>query len=170
MPVENERKYVLSPAFDVGRLKDWKALEIRQGYLDDGPRIRQIGADFVFTYKKWAPHARELVEIETPISRDDFELLWPLRVQAVQKTRYVKMVGDEEWVVDTLRDDAGEVYFVLAEAELPRFQLDPKAVPDEISAFVVHAVAYDDNRFTNKKLADRDYALRLLASVRVAAD
>lgn len=170
MPVENERKYVLSPAFDAGRLKDWKALEIRQGYLDDGPRIRQIGADFVFTYKKWAPHAGELVEIETPISRDDFELLWPLRVQAVQKTRHVKVMGDEEWVVDTLRDDTGEVYFVLAEAELPRFQAEPASVPAEIAEYILYAVAHDDNRFTNKKLADRDYALRLLASVRVAAD
>lgn len=171
MPVENERKYVLSPAFDAGRLSGWRPVEIRQAYLDDGPRIRQIGADFVFTYKKWAPHARELVEIETPISRDDFELLWPLRVQSVQKTRHIKLVGNEapesaeEWVVDFLRDDSGEVYFVLAEAELPRFQSDPKAVPDEIADFVIHAVAYDDNRFTNKKLADRDYALRMLAMV-----
>ncbi|WP_443747178.1 hypothetical protein [Asticcacaulis solisilvae] len=168
MPVENERKYVLSPGFDAGRLKGWQALEIRQCYMDDGPRIRQIGADFIFTYKKWAPHAGELVEIETPISRDDFELLWPLRVQSVQKTRHVKVIGDEEWVVDFLRDDAGDVYFVLAEVELPRFQAQPEAVPDEIAAYVLHAVAADDNRFTNKKLSDREYALRLLASVPAA--
>src|SRR5438067_721153 len=70
MPVENERKYVLSPAFDAARLAGWRPVEIRQAYLDDGPRIRQIGAEFVFTYKKWAPHANELVEIETPLSRD----------------------------------------------------------------------------------------------------
>ncbi len=170
MPVENERKYVLSPAFDGERLAGWRAVEIRQAYLDDGPRIRQIGADFVFTYKKWAPHAGELVEIETPISRDDFELLWPMRVQSVQKTRYVKVVGDEEWVVDFLRDDAGEVYFVLAEVELPRYQAEPRIVVDEIADFVVHAVAANDNRFTNKKLSDRDYALRLLASVSAAVE
>jgi len=168
MPVENERKYVLSPAFDAGRLKGWQALDIRQCYMDDGPRIRQIGADFVFTYKKWAPHAGELIEIETPISREDFELLWPMRVQAVQKTRYVKVVGDEEWVVDFLRDDTGEVYFVLAEAELPRFQAEPGAVPEEIAGFLLYSVAADDNRFTNKKLADRDYALRLMATVAAA--
>jgi CYTH domain-containing protein len=165
MPVENERKYVLSPGFDAGRLKGWQEVEIRQAYLDDGPRIRQIGADFIFTYKKWAPHAGELVEIETPISREDFELLWPLRVQSVQKTRHIKVVGDEEWVVDFLRDDAGDVFFVLAEVELPRFQAEPRAVVDEIADFVLYAVAADDNRFTNKKLADRDYALGLLAQV-----
>jgi len=165
MPVENERKYVLSPGFDTGRLTDWQRVEIRQAYLDDGPRIRQIGADFIFTYKKWAPHAQELIEIETPISRDDFELLWPLRVQSVQKTRHIKVLGDEEWVVDTLRDDAGDVYFVLAEVELPRFQAEPRAVVADIADFVIHAVAADDNRFTNKKLADRDYALALLAGL-----
>jgi len=165
MPVENERKYVLSPGFDAARLQGWRQVEIRQAYLDDGPRIRQIGADFIFTYKKWAPHAGELVEIETPISREDFELLWPLRVQSVQKTRHIKVVGDEEWVVDFLRDDAGDVFFVLAEVELPRFQAEPRAVVDELAGFVLHAVAADDNRFTNKKLADRDYALGLLAHV-----
>ncbi len=170
MPVENERKYVLSPAFDAGRLKDWQQVEIRQAYLDDGPRIRQIGADFVFTYKKWAPHAGELVEIETPISREDFEMLWPLRVQSVQKTRHIKVLGDEEWVVDFLRDDAGDVFFVLAEVELPRFQAEPRAVVEEIRAFALHAVAADDNRFTNKKLADREYALGLLASLKMAVE
>ncbi len=165
MPIENERKYVLSPGFDTGRLKGWQVLEIRQCYMDDGPRIRQVGADFIFTYKKWAPHAGELIEIETPISQEDFEMLWAMRVQAVQKTRYVKVVGDEEWVVDTLRDEGGEVYFVLAEVELPRFQAEPGALPDEIAGYVVHAVAAEDTRFANKKLADREYALRLLASV-----
>lgn len=165
MPVENERKFVLPPTFDAGRLDDWARADIRQAYLDDGPRIRQIGGEYLFTYKKWVPQARELVEIETSISRDDFELLWPLRVEAVQKTRYVKNIGDHEWVVDFLHDDDGATYFVLAEVEMPRFQAAPDVIPDEIRDHILHAVDADDNRFTNKKLSDRDYARDMLAKV-----
>ena len=165
MPVENERKYVLAPDFSSDRLTGWARFDILQAYLDDGPRIRKFGADYLFTYKKWAPHAQELVEIETPISREDFELLWPMRVEAVQKTRYILDTDDGEWVVDFLRDGDGEVYFVLAEVELSRGQALPKAIPDAIHGHILYAVAADDNRFTNKKLADQDYARKMLEKV-----
>ena len=165
MPVENERKYVLSPAFSVDGLQGWARFDILQAYLDDGPRIRKFGGDYLFTYKKWAPHVKELVEIETAISREDFDLLWPMRVEAVQKTRYIKETEDGEWVVDFLRDDRGEVYFVLAEVELSRFQALPDDIPAEIRAHILYAVAAEDNRFTNKKLSDQDYAEGLLAKV-----
>jgi len=162
MPIENERKYVLSLDFDAGALEGWERFEVQQAYLDDGPRIRRFGGEHIFTYKKWAPQARELVEIETAISREDFELLWPLCVEAVRKTRYVKETADGEWVVDFLRDDKDRVYFVLAEVELSRFEMTPDEIPAEIAGHIVFAVPADDNRFTNKKLADRDYARELL--------
>ncbi len=161
MPVENERKYVLRPDFDAGRLAGWTRHDIRQAYLDDGPRIRQRDEDFIFTYKKWVPQAGELVEIETPISEDDFNLLWPLCVQRIAKIRYVLMTDDVEWVVDFLRDDNGQVYFVLAEAELPRGQAAPNHIPAEIAGGILHAVDAADNRFTNKKLSDQAYAAGL---------
>ncbi len=165
MPVENERKYVLPPDFDSDQLKGWACFDILQAYLDDGPRIRKFGGDYLFTYKKWAPHVKELVEIETAISREDFELLWPMRVEAVQKTRYIKETDDGEWVVDFLRDDTGRVYFILAEVELSRFKAVPDDIPEEIRVHILHAVEAEDNRFTNKKLSDRDYAEGLLAKV-----
>jgi len=161
MPVENERKYVLKPDFDAGRLTGWTKHAIRQAYLDDGPRIRQRGDDYIFTYKKWVPQAGELVEIETAISEDDFNLLWPLCVQRIAKTRYVLMQDEVEWVVDFLCDDQGQVYFVLAEAELPRGQAVPRHIPAEIESGILHSVAAADNRFTNKKLSDRVYAASL---------
>ncbi len=165
MPVENERKYVLSPDFSSDRLEGWTRFDILQAYLDDGPRIRKFGADYLFTYKKWAPHAKELVEIETPISREDFDLLWPMRVEAVQKTRYILDTDDGEWVVDFLRDAGGEVYFVLAEVELARGEALPKVIPDAIHDHIVYAVAAEDNRFTNKKLSNEGYAARMLEKV-----
>lgn len=158
MPVENERKYVLDIGFDAGHLKGWTRHDIRQGYLDDGPRIRQRDADYIFTYKKWVPHAGELVEIETPVSEDDFDLLWPLCVKRIAKTRYVLMQDEVEWVVDFLHGNDEQVYFVMAEAELPRGQAVPRNIPAEIESGILHSVDAADNRFTNKKLADRDYA------------
>ncbi len=165
MPVENERKYVLPTDFSPGRLEGWTRFDILQAYLDDGPRIRKFGEDYLFTYKKWAPHAKELVEIETAISQEDFDLLWPMRVEAVSKVRYILDTDDGEWVVDFLRDDKGEVYFVLAEVELSRGQALPKVIPDAVHGHIVYAVAAEDNRFTNKKLSDPDYAARLLEKV-----
>jgi hypothetical protein len=165
MPVENERKYVLSPSFEGDALEGWVRVDIQQAYLDDGPRIRKFGAHYLFTYKKWAPHVKELVEIETAISQDDFDLLWPMHVQAIQKTRYIKNTDDGEWVVDFLRDPDGEVYFVMAEVELSRFKAVPDHIPDEISDHIVFAVEAEDNRFTNKKLSNRDYAANMLAKV-----
>jgi CYTH domain-containing protein len=161
VPVENERKYVLKSDFDAGCLTGWTRHDIRQAYLNDGPRIRQRDEDYIFTYKKWVPHAGELVEIETAISEDDFNLLWPLCIQRIAKTRYVLMTDEVEWVVDFLRDDNGQVYFVLAEAELPRGQAAPGHIPVEIAGGILHSVDAADNRFTNKKLSNQAYAAGL---------
>jgi hypothetical protein len=165
MPIENELKYVLPPDFDPAALIGWDRHEIRQAYLDDGPRIRQMDADYLFTYKKWVPDARELVEIETAISHDDFGLLWPLCVERLRKVRYARRIKDAEWVVDFLTDASDEVYFVLAEVEMPRFAKSPDSIPQEIREHIVYAVDSSDNGFTNKKLSDPDYARELYDKV-----
>lgn len=165
MPIENERKYVLSINFDAALLVDWARIEINQAYMDDGPRIRQYGNDFIFTYKKFVPLSKELVEIETAITRDDFNLLWSMHVEALTKTRYTKRVGEDEWVVDFLFDAAGQVYFIMAEVEMPRYQAAPEHIPTEIADHIVYVVAPNDNRFTNKKLSDQSYAQEILATI-----
>lgn len=165
MPIENELKYVLPLDFSEASLKDWQRHDIRQGYLEEGPRIRQRDDDYLFTYKKWVPAAKLLVEIETLIPGSDFDLLWPLCVERLQKTRYVKMADECEWVVDFLRDAAGAVYFVQAEVEMPEGQAGPDGIPDVVRNHIVYAVAAEDNRFTNKKLADPDYAATLRRKV-----
>jgi len=165
MPVENERKYVLPPDFDAGVLKGWERVEVRQAYLDDGPRIRHFGGEHIFTYKKWVPQTRELVEIETALSAEDFNLLWPLCEERVRKTRHIKLTDDGEWVVDFLRNAKDQVYFVIAEVEMARHKTEPDQIPREIALAIVHAVEPGDNRFTNKKLSDPDYAEDLLDKV-----
>ncbi|MBW8882492.1 MAG: hypothetical protein JF615_14060 [Asticcacaulis sp.] len=81
----------------------------------------------------------------------------------MRKTRYVTETDDGEWVVDFLRDDNGAVYFVLAEVEMPRFQVAPNQIPEAIRSHILHAVALGDARFTNRKLSDRAYARNLLS-------
>ena len=151
--------------FDAVTLNGWEKHDIRQAYLNDGPRIRQINADYIFTYKKWIPQVGELVEIEMAISKDDFDLLWTQRVQSLEKTRYEKHIGEAEWVVDFLHDPTGRNFVVMAEVELPRYTPEPDSIPDEIASHILYAVAASDNRFTNKKLSEPDYASKMYDEV-----
>ena len=48
---------------------------------------------------------------------------------------------------------------------MARFQAEPKVIPAETAGAILHAVDAGDNRFTNKKLSDRDYAEALLEKV-----
>lgn len=165
MPIENERKFVLSRDFDAAQLRGWTRSEIKQAYLDDGPRLRASGAAHIFTYKRWIPHAQELVEIETEISAEDFALLWSQSSDQIVKTRYEKRDAAGDWVVDFLRDSADALYFVLAEVEMPRGVKSPDAIPPEIAPYIVHTAAAPDERFTNKRLADVDAASRLYQEI-----
>ena len=169
MPIENELKYILPLDFDASRLDSWEKHDIRQAYLNDGPRIRQIDAEYLFTYKKWIPQKKELVEIEVTISLDDFELLWSQRVQSLEKTRYLKYIGEAEWVMDFLHSQNGDIFVVMAEVELPRYVTAPEFIPNEISPHILYAVAAGDNRFTNKKLSDPVYAARMYAEIALRA-
>lgn len=165
MPVENERKFVLALDISPTAFVGWTRSNIRQAYLEDGPRIRDQDGVATFTYKRMVAAARELVEIETEISREDFDMLWPECITALDKTRYAKRNDAGDWVVDFLRDATGELYFVLAEVELPRGQAAPSSIAAEIAPFVLHAVAASDSRFTNKRLTDVAYASALYREI-----
>ena len=126
MPIENERKFVLE---DDGALEARLATKpgvtrnyLRQAYLDaSGLRIRSIGAGgrtrHVFTYKR--PVDDQMVEIETEIAPVDFERLWKLRRETLQKARYSWNDGHFHWDVDFFKTDDGRTYFALAEVEMP---------------------------------------------------
>ena len=161
MPIENERKFVLSKDTPLSALEGWRLTHIRQAYLEDGPRIRDEDGDCTFTYKRMIAAAGELVEIETRISREDFDMLWSERTTALDKTRYANSCASGDWVVDFLRNSDGELYFVLAEVELPRGVSAPSSILDEIAPFILHAVEPMDSRFTNKRLTDVAYASAL---------
>ena len=167
MPTENERKYVLSDAVAVLALwdrADWS--EIRQGYLPGDARIRRRieGGQQrdTFTYKRTA--ANRLIEIETTIDEArDFDDLWPETTRRIHKLR--RTLSDAhglQWDVDLLMDDAGAIYFAMAECEMPE---DMDAPPEILPALAPHIrFAVPRSRqaeFTNSRLADPAYAAAL---------
>src|SRR5262245_28692223 len=95
MPIENERKYVLEKddALEarLGAAPGVKRCFLRQAYLEaSGLRIRSIEeagrTRYIFSFKQ--PVDDQMVEIETDIARADFERLWKLRREALEKARY----------------------------------------------------------------------------------
>lgn len=177
MPVENERKFVLHDPH--GALEQALAnarpparrTAIRQGYLDTvGLRIRRFDQDgrisHIFSYKR--PVDGVMVEIEREIDALDFERLWKLRREALEKVRYSIPAGDCQWDIDFFKE-AGRTYFALAEVEMPEGREDPPPPPAILVPYVEFLVERGDERFSSKKLADPNYARRLGISVPAAA-
>ena len=84
-----------------------------------------------------------------------------LQISRPPATRFTKTCASGDWVVDFLRDGSGELYFVLAEVELPRGVTAPSSIAEEIAPHVLHVVERSDSRFTNKRLTDIVYASAL---------
>ncbi len=173
MPIENERKFVLRDPdgtleATLAGMAGLRRFRIRQGYLDaPGLRIRafeEAGQDvsYVFSYKR--PVGDEVVEIETAMSGADFERLWRLRREALEKVRYEIAAGDCHWDVDFFKAN-DRTYFVLAECEMPEGQAEPPEPPSAIATRVAHRVGLGDERFTSKKLADPVHAAAMTALV-----
>lgn len=177
MPIENERKFVLE---DDGALERTLAARpdvthsfLRQAYLDaSGLRIRAIDSAgptrHVFTYKR--PVDDQMVEIETEIAAVDFERLWKLRRETLQKARYSWNEGRFHWDVDFFKADDGSTYFALAEVEMPETETKPPRPPAVLAPHVLLLAPRSDPRFTSKRLADRGHAERLLADVRAKGE
>jgi len=173
MPIENERKFVLE---DDGTLEARLMTKpgatrhyLRQAYLDaSGLRIRSMEragrTRHVFTYKR--PVDDQMVEIETEIAPVDFDRLWKLRRETLQKARYSWNEGHFHWDVDFFKTDDGRTYFALAEVEMPEHEQHPPQVPACLTSHLVGPAPLGDPRFTSKRLADQSHAERLLAEIR----
>ncbi|GAA0649619.1 hypothetical protein [Brevundimonas lenta] len=168
MPTENERKYVLSDPEAVLALWDretWS--EIRQGYLPGDARIRRRVDSGVhedsFTYKITA--AGRLIEIETAIEdARDFDDLWPKTTRRIHKLR--RTVTDRhglQWDVDLLMNDDGEIYFAMAECEMPEGMDAPPKILPALAPYIRFAVPRARQaEFVNARLADPAYAASLV--------
>jgi CYTH domain-containing protein len=172
MPIENERKFVLS---DDGRLERELAATpgvtrslLRQTYLDaQGVRLRSIerGGDVrhIFTFKRSVDG--EMVEIETDIERADFERLWKLGRETLRKVRYSWPDGRFHWDTDFFKTEGDRTYFALAEVEMPAQETAAPPVHARLTTHCVAAVEPGDPRFTSKRLADQGHAEKLLAEI-----
>lgn len=163
MPIENELKYMLSLDTDEADFASWEKLDIKQGYLDDGPRIRKKNDSYFFTYKRQIEENGKpvQVELESIIAPIDFDRLWPLCTRSLQKTRYVRTIGTIEWCVDFLKKAQGQVYFVIAEAEMPEDMQAPDNIPPEVQRSICYTPDQFDPSFSNKNLCDEDHAAKL---------
>ena len=177
MPIENERKFVLEldPTLE-RRLVAAPGVvrsHLRQAYLEaSGLRIRAIESGgrtrHIFSYKRSVDD--QMVEIETEISPIDFERLWKLRRETLQKMRYSWRDGRFHWDVDFFKRDDGSTYFALAEVEMPETDTVPPPPAAILAPYVLLLAPRNDERFTSKRLSDRRHAERLLADVRARGE
>jgi CYTH domain-containing protein len=170
MPIEHEKKFCILKSKAVESLFAENAeqvIEIEQKYLliEKGlsirVRISTQGGMHSYRFTTKVDVNGQTVEIETPISEDDYERLWSRGQNKVKKTRYIY----RGWEVDFFK--SGHInYFAVAEIELPAWQKEPEVIPTLISDHLIYVVPPEDKRFSNKKLGDVQYATDLLATVK----
>ena len=174
MPTENERKYLLKSECEseVNELSSEQFL-ISQGYLiatrGITTRIRKSvkksnGSEtYYFTLK--VNTAGRCVEIETKLDQRDFNDLWQLALNQLEKIRYIIKHEKNTWEIDFIKDYKGETYIAVAEVELPEDQMEPDSVPNIVKKNLLYKVPLTDNRFSNKLLSNAKYAAELLDEI-----
>lgn len=187
MPTEHEYKYVLSMETDEPFFKDncEKHLIIQQGYLAFSKgmtcRVRSSRLSgesdrrtkWFLTFKQKVRN--RVIEVETRLDDRDGNDLWSACVGKLKKDRYVicdELTADNGeysvWEVDFFKTGNGfsrtSLYFVLAEVELeegsPRI-----ALPDFIKDNLLYEVPLTDDRFSNKRLGDVEYATEMYKKI-----
>lgn len=173
MPTENERRFVLRiDCEDQIIAEGGTPVSIKQGYLLAARgitvRVRQAKpngkpANYLFTLKANAND--RVVELEYDISRRDFQDLWDVSLNKLEKVRYKLNHKSKGWVVDFFRDYDNHTYFAMAECEMPEGQKTPDYFPPEVIKNLLFEVPATDARFSSKMLADVRFARRLLEEI-----
>lgn len=188
MPVENERKYLLSLTPDhINELvHNYGGIQqrIRQAYVGEA-RIRGVQVrgglcteQYFFTWKKRRTDGSRM-EIEMEISNEDFKELWEMADKVITKER-IKIQGyGVSWDIDFLfsgheftqdRDfltDGDDIvdshYLTIAEVEMPEGMDEPDAIPRFIRNHMLYLVPrYKDDLWVNTKLTDPKKVKKML--------
>ena len=172
MPIENERKFVLSDdgglEVELSKSPGVTRSFLQQTYLDaPGLRLRSIetanGLRHIFSFKRTVDG--QMVEIETDIEQADFDRLWKLGREKLRKVRYSWPDGRFHWDADFFKTAGDRTYFALAEVEMPAEETAPPPVHARLTTHCVAAVEPGDPRFTSKRLSDQGHAEQLLAEI-----
>jgi hypothetical protein len=187
MPIEREFKYVLRDAEELwARLSpiDTPGLitgkvDIQQGYLSRGGRVRlktwqiyqgklqdEPKTERIFTYKHDLTNQPGCLEIESEISKEDFDLAWDEADHKIIKTRFLLPCNNTSgvWEIDFFRDQKG-IYLAMAEFEVPANAGPPDRLHPLVKEYLTFAVPEDDGRFKNRKLCERSKVIQLLKEI-----
>lgn len=175
MPTEHEYKYVIDLKLaEEYSHKDIKAISdqfchIKQGYLAFSKgmttRIRCITKlkkeKWFLTFKQKINN--RVIEIEKKIDSRDGHDLWSVCVGKLKKDRYAIDNEGMLWELDFFKK--GGLYFILAEVELDEGAPRPKTVPPFLKEHILYEVPLTDDRFSNKRLGDAEYATSLYKEI-----
>jgi len=176
IPTELEYKYAIS--LDIAKKYDNEQLSlmsvnvqyIKQGYLAFSKgmtlRVRHSiclkNKQWYLTYKQKI--SNRVVEIEKKIDDRDGKDLWSACVGRLTKNRYVVNYHKHTWEIDFFYRD-NHLYFVQAEVELKEGSNKPQEIPKFLREFLLYEVPLTDDRFSNKRLSDVEFASRLYKSL-----
>lgn len=173
MPVENERKFVLTRSKELyQKLKSEgiTPVEVFQGYLvSSHTRVRKIihAPNWAHVYTAKFPVEDELIEIETTITAEDYEKLWSVSFPKLRKERFNIDSGDEHWDVD-FYIDGGEVYISMAECEMPVGRSEPISSIDLLQKYILYNVPKSEQeKYSAYELADPAKGKKLLKELEI---
>jgi CYTH domain-containing protein len=134
-------------------------VRIRKSVKKNGKKANS----YYFTLK--VNTAGRVIEIEKNIDERDFNDLWDIALNKLQKIRYIVKNNEDSWELDFFKDYRGETYMAVAEIEMPENQIEPDSVPDIVKKNLIYKVPLTDARFSNKLLGDARYAAELLQEI-----
>lgn len=174
MPTEHELKYVIEKDSEQEISKSCsEQYFISQGYLiatrGITVRVRKSvkksnGVEkYYFTLK--ANAGGRCVEIEKNIDKRDFDDLWSLSLNQLEKIRYIIKDDKNVWELDFFKDYSGKTYMAVAEIELPEDQESPNRILEIVEKNLIYKVPLTDTRFSNKFLSNAKYAVDLVKEI-----
>lgn len=177
MPIENERKLLLDHTksdllmADLRKHQDVEMMDITQGYLSGGARIRHVvyhkssnEDKYIFTFK--VKVMGSTVEVECPLDPHDYHKLMLIVNPMVFKTRAKIVQKLHTWDIDFLRKPkSGEIYLVMAEVEMPEFEHEVPPALDLLEPYALRWIDQGDKRFNNRNLGNPKKAAKAIAEV-----
>lgn len=168
MPVELEYKYLV----DVNQvffddlciiLKNqntpYTSKTIEQRYFPKTGRLRKISQEnmvdrYIFTFKHNLSYIDGDLEIETDISKEDFDLGWRDCSHDILKNRITFSSGNHIWEIDFFKSpETGNHNLIIIECEVNKDKPDISCLPAYIRNNILYQIPIGNHKFSNKNLS-----------------